>query len=81
MTLNDARKHLDRLREGHPMPVALTTQALLLTGDIISRLPSSALRSNGNESCHDRAIEVESKGTEGRFSYSRYLGSTTNKGT
>ena len=80
MTLNDARKHLDRLREGHPMPVALTTQALLLTGDILPRLPSSALRSNGNEPCHDRAIQMESKATEAGFSYSAYLDSTENKG-
>ena len=81
MTLNDARKHLDRLREGHLMPVALTTQALLLTGDIISKISCPALRSNCNESTDDRAIEIQNQGTEGRFSYSRYLGSTTNKGT
>ena len=81
MTKNEAHAHLDRLREGHPMPVALTTQALLLTGDILPRLPSSALRSNGNEPCHDRAIQMESQGIESRFSYSRYLGSPTNKGT
>ena len=81
MTLNDARKHLDRLREGHPMPVALTTQALLLTGDIISRISCPALRSNCNESTDDRGGEIQNQGTEGRFSYSRYLGSTTNKGT
>jgi len=80
MTKTEAHAHLDRLREGHPMPVSLTTQALLITGDILSRLPSSALRSNGNESCHDRAIEVESKGIESRFSYSGYLDSTENKG-
>ena len=81
MTKNEAHAHLNRLREGHPMPVALTTEALLVTGDILPRLPSSALRSNGNEPCHDRAIQMESKGTEGRFSYSSYLDSTTNKGT
>ena len=80
MTKNEAHAHLDRLREGHPMPVALTTQALLITGDILPRLPSSTLRSNGNEPCHDRAIQMESKGTEGRFSYSAYLDSTENKG-
>jgi len=80
MTLNDARKHLDRLKEGHLMPVSLTTQALLVTGDI-PRISHPALRSNGNEPCHDRAIQMESKGTEGRFSYSAYLDSATNKGT
>ena len=81
MTKDHARQILDRLREGHPMPVSLTTQALLVTGDILPRLPSSALRSNGNEPCHDRAIQMESQGTEGGFSYSSYLDSTTNKGT
>lgn len=81
MTLNDARKHLDRLREGHPMPVALTTQALFITGDIISKISCPALRSNCNESTDDRGGEIQNQGIEGRFSYSRYLGSTTNKGT
>ena len=80
MTLNDARKHLDRLREGHPMPVALTTQALLITGDI-PRISHPTLCFDGSQSQDDRTIEVESQGTESRFSYSGYLGSTTNKGT
>ena len=80
MTLNDARKHLDRLREGHPMPVSLTTQALLITGDI-PRIPHPTLCFDGNEPQDDRAIQMESKGIESRFSYSSYLDSTTNKGT
>jgi hypothetical protein len=79
MTLNDARKHLDRLREGHPMPVALTTKALLITGDI-PRISHPTLCFDGSQSQDDRAIEVESQGTEGRFSYSAYLDSTENKG-
>ena len=79
MTKNEAHAHLNRLREGHPMPVSLTTQALLITGDI-PRISHPALRSNGNEPCNDRAIKAESKGTEGRFSYSAYLDSTENKG-
>ena len=80
MTLNDARKHLDRLREGYPMPVALTTKALLVTGDI-PRISDKPLCFDSNEPCHDRAIQMESQGIESRFSYSRYLGSPTNKGT
>ena len=80
MTKNEAHAHLDRLREGNLMPVALTTQALLLTGDI-SRIFDKPLCFDGNEPCHDRAIEMESQGTEGRFSYSRYLDSQQNKGT
>jgi len=77
MTLNDARKHLDRLREGHPMPVSLTTQALLITGDI-PRISHPTLCFDGSQSQDDRAIEAQSQGTEGRFSYSGYLDSTTN---
>jgi len=80
MTLNDARKHLDRLREGHPMPVSLTTQALLITGDI-PRISDEPLRLNGNESRINRTIQMEGKGIEGRFSYSSYLDSQQNKGT
>ena len=77
MTKNEAHAHLDRLREGHPMPVALTTQALLLTGDI-PRISDKPLRFDSNESTDDRAIQMESKGTESRFSYSSYLDSTKN---
>jgi len=80
MTINEARKHLDRLREGHPMPVALTTEALYATGDI-PRIPDESLCFDGNEPQNHRAIEVESQGTESRFSYSAYLDSPTNKGT
>ena len=34
MTLADAHKLLDRVREGHNAPVYLITIALILTGDI-----------------------------------------------
>jgi len=77
MTKDHARQILDRLREGHPMPVALTTQALLITGDI-SRISHPTLCFDGSQSQDDRAIEIQNQGTEGRFSYSRYLDSTTN---
>jgi hypothetical protein len=79
MTINDANRILDRIREGHPMPVALTTEALQRTGDIPD-FPDKPLRFNGNEPKNDRAIEVESKGTETGFSYSAYLDSQQNKG-
>jgi len=80
MTKNEAHAHLDRLREGHPMPVALTTEALLITGDI-PRISHPTLCFDSNESTDDRGGEIQNQGIEGRFSYSRYLGSTTNKGT
>ena len=78
MTLEDARKHLNRVREGYAMSLAITTQALQRTGDI--DLFDKPLRTNGVKPCNDRAIEVESKGTEKGFSYSAYLDSPKDKG-
>ena len=80
MTLEDARKHLNRVREGYPMSLAITTQALQRTGDI-PRIPDESLCFNGDELSHHRAIEVESQGIEVGFSYSAYLDSPKNKGT
>ena len=80
MTLDHANRILDRIREGYPMSLAITTQALLKTGDI-REFPDRTLCFDGDESCHDRAIEVESKGIEKGFSYSAYLDSPKNKGT
>ena len=77
MTKNEAHAHLDRLREGHPMPVTLTTQALLVTGDI-SGVFDESLRFDRSQSTDDRDCEIQNQGIESRFSYSRYLGSTTN---
>ena len=79
MTLNDARKHLDRLREGNPMPVSLTTEALYATGDI-SRIPDESLCFDGNEPKNDRTGETQNSRTEEGFSYSRYLDSQQNQG-
>ena len=79
MTKNEAHAHLNRLREGHPMPVSLTTEALYATGDI-PRIPNESLCFDGNEPQNNRAIEVESQGTESRFSYSAYLDSQQNQG-
>ena len=72
MTNNEANRILNRVREGYAMSLAITTQALQRTGDIPD-FPDKPLRTNGDEPKDDRAIEVESKGTESRFSYSRYL--------
>lgn len=79
MTTNEANRILNRVREGYPMPLAITTQALQRTGDI-PEFPDKPLRFDGDESSHHRAIEVESKGIEKRFSYSAYLDSPKNKG-
>jgi hypothetical protein len=78
---NEAHSILDRIRtDKEPMSIFITNEALRLTGDIVGVF-DEPLRLNGNESRINRTIEMESQGTEGRFSYSRYLGSTTNKGT
>ena len=79
MTKNDANRILNRVREGYAMSLAITTQALQRTGDIPD-FPDKPLRTNGDEPKDDRAIEVESKGTESRFSYSAYLDSQQTKG-
>ena len=79
MTLDHANRILDRIREGYPMPLAIATQALQRTGDI-SDLSDKPLRTNGDESSHDRAVEMESKGVKRDFSYSAYLDSQKNKG-
>jgi hypothetical protein len=79
MTLDHANRILDRIREGYPMPLAIATQALQRTGDI-SGLFDKPLRTNGDESCNDRASTMENSGTKEGFSYSRYLGCQQNKG-
>lgn len=80
MTINDANRILDRIREGYPMPLAIATQALQRTGDI-PNLPHNPLRTNGSQSSNDRASPMENTGTKEGFSYSRYLDSQQNKGT
>ena len=80
MTKNEAHAHLDRLREGHAMTVALTTQALQRTGDI-PEFPDKPLRTNGSQPKDDRTGETQNSRTEEGFSYSRYLDCQQNKGT
>lgn len=80
MTINDARTILNRVREGYPMSLAITTQALQRTGDI-SGISNRTLCFDGNESSHDRAVPLESKGIERGFSYSAYLDSPKTEGT
>lgn len=79
MTLDHARTILNRVREGYPMSLLITTQALQRTGDIPD-LSDKPLRFDGDEPKDDRAIETESKGIEEGFSYSRYLNSQQNQG-
>lgn len=79
MTLDHANRILDRIREGYPMPLAITTQALQRTGDIPD-FPDKPLRTNGDEPKDDRTGETQNSRTEEGFSYSRYLDSQQNQG-
>ena len=72
MLKSEANAILDRIREGYPMSLLVTTQALQRTGDIPD-LPHNPLRTNGDESKDDRASPMENSGTKEGFSYSRYL--------
>jgi hypothetical protein len=75
MTLEDARKHLDGLREGQLMPVFLTTQALRLTGDIRA-LPCKTLCGVGEKPRDHRTRQAHDQEIPKGFSYSAYLNKT-----
>ena len=79
MTKSDANRILNRVREGYPMSLAITTQALQRTGDIPD-FPDKPLRTNGDEPKDDRTGETQNSRTEEGFSYSRYLDSQQNQG-
>ena len=79
MTKNEANAYLDRIREGYPVSLAITTQALQRTGDIPD-FPDKPLRTNGDEPKDDRAGKTQNSRTEEGFSYSRYLDSEQTKG-
>lgn len=79
MTINEANRILNRVREGYPVSLAITTQALQRTGDIPD-FPDKPLRTNGDEPCNDRTGETQNSRTEEGFSYSRYLDSQQNQG-
>ena len=79
MNKQDAHKILDRVKNGEPMSIFVTTEALRATGDICGVFDES-LCSDGNAPRNDRASPTPYQGVEGRFSYSRYLDSQQNKG-
>jgi len=79
MTKNEANHILDKIREGYPMSLLVTTQALHATGDICGVF-DEPLCSYGNEPKDDRTGETQNSGTKEGFSYSRYLDCQQNKG-
>ena len=76
MTKTQAHELLNRLREGHPMPVALTNQALYATGDI-SGLSGESLCFDGHEQRNNRPCQAHDQTAEVGFSYSKYLDKKT----
>lgn len=76
MTKNDARIHLDRLKEGHCVCLSLTTEALQATGDIPG-ISDKPLRANGDEPQIDRSCQTHGQTIQNKFSWSGYLDSQT----
>jgi len=74
-----AHELLNRCRDGQPMPLFVTNQALYATGDI-SGLFGESLCFTGYESSNDRPRQTHDKTSEVGFSYSKYLDCQTNKG-
>jgi hypothetical protein len=79
VTKDEANHILNRIREGYPMSLVITTQALQRTGDIPD-FPDKPLRTNGDEPKDDRTGKTQNVRTEEGFSYSRYLDSQQNQG-
>lgn len=79
MTKVEAHAILNQLRNGKTMPVAITTQALFVTGDITGFFGES-LRSNSDEQRLDRPCAPHDTAIPNNFSYSKYLDCPTNEG-
>jgi hypothetical protein len=79
MTKVEAHAILDQLRNGQTMPVAVTTQALLVTGDITGFFGES-LRINSDEQRLDKPCAPNDTAIPDNFSYSKYLNCPTNEG-
>lgn len=77
MTRIEAHAILDQLRNGKAMPVAVTNQALLVTGDITGIFGKS-LRPDGNEQRLDRPCALYDTPVGERVGWSRYLDCKTN---
>jgi hypothetical protein len=76
MNKQQAHVILNSIRDGQPMSLLVTNQALYATGDI-SRLFGEPLRFDGNEQKHDRPCQTHDQTAEIGFSYSRYLDCST----
>jgi hypothetical protein len=72
MTRQQAHEILNRCRDGEPMSILVTNQALYATGDI-SGLFGESLRFDGYEPSHDRPRQTHEQTANVGFSYSKYL--------
>ena len=72
MTKSEANGILDAIRDGYPVSIFVTNQALERTGDLC-RPFSESLRFIGDEPCHDRPCQIHEQSAEVGFSYSAYL--------
>ena len=72
MTKTEAHAILDQIKNGNPMSLALTNQALEWTGDLC-RPFNKSLRANGNEPWIDRSRQAHGQEIQNNFSWSRYL--------
>ena len=79
MTRIEAHAILDQLRNGKAMPVAVTNQALFVTGDITGFFGKS-LCADGNEQRLDRPCAPHDTAIPNNFSYSKYLNCSKNEG-
>lgn len=83
MNKKQANEILNRVKNGESMSVAVTTQALQVTGDITrlcqhERASSSTLCVDGNEQRNDRPCALYDTPVRERVGWSRYLDCKTN---
>ena len=72
MTKQQAHEILNRCRDGQPMSIFVTNQALYATGDIFG-LFGKPLRFDGHEPCDHRPRQTHEQTAYVGFSYSKYL--------
>ena len=72
MTKSEANAILDAIRDGYPVSIFVTNQALERTGDLC-RAFSESLCADGYEPSDYRPRQTHEQSAEVGFSYSRYL--------
>jgi len=78
--MDKAQAHaiLNKCRDGFPVSLALTNQALERTGDIAGPFGES-LCADGNEQGNNRPCQAHDAQIPARFSWSKYLDCSTNE--